>query len=66
MIKYELDKTVWGFGIARIENNGKRWYISKAHRDGTYSWNGDYTYAKRWSKATAIKHLNCLRNNDRV
>lgn len=56
IMRYELDKTAWGYGVVKIVN-GKKWYISKVHRDGTYDFTGDYTYAKRWSKKIAEKHL---------
>ena len=57
---FELDRTAWGFGVVKTED-GKRWYISKVHKDGTYDFTGDYSIAKRWSKETAEKHLAILK-----
>lgn len=58
---FELDRTAWGFGVVKIED-GKRWYISKVHKDGTYDFTGDYSIAKRWkNREIAVKHLAILK-----
>ena len=59
--KYSLDKTCWGWQIKTPNPKGKFFlYLSKVHRNGTYSFSTDYTYAKNMTLKTAKKHLAIL------
>ena len=65
MIIY-LKSNAWGYAVARFEN-GKDYYISKVHRDGTYDFTGDYTLAKRWkNEEIAEKHLKILKRRKKL
>ena len=56
---YFLDKSAWGFGVSKV-GDGKKCYVYQVHRNGTYEFTNDYTLAKRWSKKTALKHMEIL------
>ena len=66
-IKYETYRTATGWHIRTRDTRyteREAWlYVSKVHRDGTYSFMMDYTYAKDFSEKTAKKHLAILNNN---
>lgn len=55
---WEIEKLVWGYLLKAPNPKGKYFlYVSKVHRDGTYSYTTDYTYAKYMTLKTAKKHL---------
>lgn len=56
---YFLDKSAWGYGVSKV-GDGKKCYVYQVHRNGTYEFTNDYTLAKRWSKKTALKHMEIL------
>ena len=61
-----LELNAWGYAVVKLEN-GKDYYISKVHRDGTYDFTGDYTIAKRWkNKEIAEKHLKILKRSKKA
>ncbi len=65
--KYETYRTATGWNIrtrdTRYTEREVWLYVSKVHRDNTYSFTMDYAYAKDFSEKTAKKHLAILNNN---
>lgn len=61
---YETYKTVDGWVIRKHDDrfdNPNRWlYVSKVHRDNTYSFSMDHSHAKGFSEKTVKKHLAIL------
>lgn len=62
----EAYKTAFGWHIKKQDpRNTSRWlYVSATHKDGTYDFSTDHTYAKSFGEKTAKKHLAILKGQE--
>ena len=65
-MKYDIQRSFGKYIIHAQDPNfkfGK--YVSKVHRDGSYSFTLDFTYAKSMSEKTALKHVKILESKEK-
>lgn len=55
-MKYYLNATWMGYEVVREADDACKEYLMSV-RKGVYKWSLDYTYAAKYSKATALKHI---------
>lgn len=55
-MKYYLSKTWMGYEVVREDHSGRKEYLMSVYR-GQYKWVVDYTYAAKYTKKTAMKHM---------
>lgn len=55
-MKYYLSETWMGYEVVREDSNGCKEYLMSV-RNGKYRWSIDYTYAAKYRKQTALKHI---------
>lgn len=66
-VYYEIDETRFGCRIRKPNPDGgvghPWWYVAHVHQ-GEYEWVCDFTFARRFSRATAEKHLKVLQQRE--
>lgn len=55
-MKYYLSATWMGYEVVREDADGHKEYLMSV-RKGMFKWSLDYTYAAKYSLATAMKHI---------
>lgn len=57
MARFEAVRMSNGYIICKQEDGKRMMYVHKVSRSGEYIWYSDYTYARRFGKLAAMKHV---------
>lgn len=55
-MKYYLSETWMGYEVVREDDGGRKEYLMSV-RNGRYRWSIDYTYAAKYLRQTALRHM---------